>query len=179
VTTGTESALFNHYYVAEYRAYWGYDKNLQVGPYYFGYNDRPNYVDHFPYQDGLLINYWDTSQRNNQTRLHPGQGLLLPIDAHFDALYRVDGPIWRNRIQTYDSTFTLTKTDGIPNIHQAGVLSPVPSLAAVKVFDDRILYWDPANPQGSVKNPNTGTQIRIQSISAQNSFMQIEVRPAK
>ena len=28
-------------------------------------------------------------------------------------------------------------------------------------------------------NPNTGTQIRIQSISAQDGFMQIEVRPAK
>jgi len=28
-------------------------------------------------------------------------------------------------------------------------------------------------------NPNTGTQIRIQSISAQDSFMQIEVNPVK
>jgi hypothetical protein len=28
-------------------------------------------------------------------------------------------------------------------------------------------------------NPNTGTQVRIQSISAQGGFMQIEVRPAK
>ena len=41
------------------------------------------------------------------------------------------------------------------------------------------LYYDPANPQGSVKNPNTGTQIRISSISALGNFMQIEVRPAK
>jgi immune inhibitor A len=52
-------------------------------------------------------------------------------------------------------------------------------LKGVSVFDDRTLYYDPTNPQGSVMNPNTGTQIRIQSISAQNSFMQIEVRPAK
>ena len=28
-------------------------------------------------------------------------------------------------------------------------------------------------------HPNTGTQIRIQSISAQDSFMQIEVTPVK
>jgi immune inhibitor A len=47
------------------------------------------------------------------------------------------------------------------------------------VFDDRTLYYDPTNPQGSVMNPNTGTQIRIQSISALDSFMQIEVRPVK
>ena len=182
VTTGTEAALFNQYYVAEYRQYYGYDKTLKVGPYFFGYLDNPalqNYVDHFPYQDGLLINYWDTSQKNNQTSRHPGAGLLLPIDAHPAALLNVNGAVWRNRIQTYDSTFTLTKTDAIPNLHVNSVLSPIPSLKAAPVFDDRITYWDPANPQGSVKNPNTGTQIRITSISALGGFMQVEVRPAK
>ncbi len=51
--------------------------------------------------------------------------------------------------------------------------------ASATLFDDRTLYYDPTNPQGSVMNPNTGTQIRIQSISALDSFMQIEVRPAK
>lgn len=183
VTNGTESTLYNHYYVAEYRTYKGYDSTLKVGPYYFGYADNPllaDFVDHFAYQDGLLINYWDTSQANNNTGLHPGHGLLLPIDAHPQALQRCGGPaIWRNRVQTYDSTFTLAPTDGIPNIHHNSVLCPVPSLQAVKVFDDRTTYYDPTNPQGSVINPNTGTQIRIQSISAQDSFMQVEVRPAK
>ena len=111
--------------------------------------------------------------------LHPGQGLLLPIDAHSKALYRVDGVVWRNRIQTYDSTFTLEPTDALPNLHVNSVLSPIPSLPAVSVFDDRTLYYDPANPQGSVMNPNTGTQIRIRSISALGNFMQMEVRPAK
>ena len=181
-TNGTESALYNHYYVGEFRQYKGYDSTLRTGPYFFGYLNDPNlgnFVDHFPYQDGLLLNYWDTSQRNNQTRLHPGQGLLLPIDAHPTALYRVDGPVWRNRIQTYDSTFTLERTDALNNLHVNSVLSPIPSLPAVRVFDDRIQYYDPANPQGSVMNPNTGTQIRIQSISALGGFMQIEVRPVK
>lgn len=182
VTNGVESALKSHYYVVEYRTYKGYDSTLATGPYYFGYLDNPllgDFVDHFSYQDGMLINYWDTSQANNRTRQHLGAGLLLPIDAHYTALVRVDGVIWRNRIQTYDSSFTLAPTDGIPNIHQNSVLSPVPSLPGVSVFDDRTLYYDPANPQGSVMNPNTGTQIRIQSISAQDSFMQVEVRPAK
>jgi immune inhibitor A len=182
VTNGTESALKNHYYVVEYRTYMGYDSTLQTGPYYFGYSNNPllvDFVDHFPYQDGMLINYWDTSQTNNQTRRHPGQGLLLPIDAHFTALKRVDGANWRNRVQTYDATFTIAPTDGIPNIHQASVLSPIPSLPGVQVFDDRILYYDPANPQGSVMNPNTGTQIIIKNLSAHGTFMQVEVRPAK
>jgi immune inhibitor A len=182
VTTGTEDKLYNHYYVAEYRTHKGYDNGLKVGPYYFGYLDNlalGNYVDHFAYQDGLFLNYWDTSQPDNNTGLHPGVGLLLPIDAHPATLYRVDGGRWRNRIQTYDSTFTLAPTDGIPNIHQNSVLSPVPSLPAVKMFDDRNSYYDLTNPLGSVITPNTGTQIAIRSISAQDSFMQVEVRPAK
>ncbi len=182
VTNGTDTKLYNNYYVAEYRTYKGYDSGLKVGPYYFGYLNNPllgEWVDHFAYQDGLLIHYWDTSQTDNNTGLHPGNGLLLPIDAHYQTLYRVDGPRWRNRVQTYDSTFTLESTDGIPNIHQNSVLSPVPELPAVSMFDDRTLHYDPTNPLGSVIHPNTGTQIRIRSISALDSFMQIEVRPAR
>ncbi|MEL7648379.1 MAG: immune inhibitor A domain-containing protein [Sedimentibacter sp.] len=182
-STGTESALYNHYYVAENRTYMGYDSTLRTGPYFFGYlNDtlKGNFVDHFAYQDGLLINYWDTSQTNNETRKHPGQGLLLPIDAHYQTLRNVNGSVWRNRIQTYDSTFSLSPTDGIPNIHVNSVLSAVKSLPAVSVFDDRIEYYDETNPQGSVKNPNTGTIIEIvASKDAKQQFMQVIVRPAK
>jgi immune inhibitor A len=184
VSNGTESGLFSHYYVAEYRTYRGYDSTLQVGPYYFGYlNNRRlvDFVDHFAYQDGLLIHYWDTSQKDNNTGLHPGQGLLLPIDAHFETLRRVDGAPWRNRIQTYDATFTLTPTDGIPNLHHNSVLSPVSSLPAVSAFDDRILHYDAANPLGSVKHPATGTVISIvppkKSQLADTSLMQIQVSP--
>jgi len=180
VTTGTEEKFYNHYYVAEFRTYKGYDYGLKVGPYYFGYTEKPEYADRFAYQDGLLLNYWDTSQADNNTGLHPGRGLLLTIDAHPQALKRCGGPaIWRNRIQSYDSTFTLAPTDGIPNIHHNSVLCPVPSLPAVKMFDSRKSYYDPANPLGSVITPVLPLTIRITSISAQDSFMQIEVRPAK
>ncbi len=181
VTTGVESALFNNYYVAEYRTYKGYDATLRTGPYFFGYLNNPalgNFVDHFPYQDGLLINYWDTSQRNNNVSQHPGAGLILPIDAHFKALMRVDNGVWRNRIQSYDSTFTLDKTDAL-KLHVNSVLSPLPSLPAVKAFNDTTTYWDAANPSGSVMNPKTNTIIEIRSISTIDSFMQIQVRPAK
>lgn len=179
-----KNKLYDHYYIAEYKAYKGYDSTLKTGPYFFGYLNNPlleNKVDQFPYQDGLLINYWDTSQTNNQTRRHPGQGLVLPIDAHYTALKRVDGAIWRNRIQTYDSTFSLYPTTGISNLHVNSVASPVDSLPAVSVFDDRNTYYDPANPMGSVINPNTGTIIRIvqQNTGDQPPFMEIQVRPAK
>jgi len=181
VSNGSESAFYSHYYVAEYRTYMGYDSTLAVGPYNFGFLDNPmlgNWVEHFPYQDGLLINYWDTSQKNNQVRVHPGKGLLLPIDAHPTAMIRADGGLWRNRMQTYDSTFTLAPTDAI-TLHWRSQPSYHPSLPGNPMFDDRLSYYDPLNPWGSVIVPNTGTQIRIQSISALGGFMQIQVRPAK
>ena len=181
VTSGQELRYYANYYVVENRAYWGYDKNLQVGPYNFGFLDNPllgNWVEHLPYQDGMLINYWDTSQSNNNTSQHPGQGLLLPVDAHPKAMIRADGGVWRNRMQTYDSTFTLDKTDAL-TLHWRSQPSYHPSLPGVRMFDDTLSYYDPANPWGSVIVPNTGTQIRIQSISAQGNFMQIQVRPAK
>jgi len=182
VTNGTEVGLYNNYYVAEYRTYMGYDSTLKVGPYNFGFQDDPLlaglHVEHFPYQDGLLINYWDTSQNNNQVRNHPGQGLLLPIDAHPTAMIRADGGVWRNRIQTYDATFTLAPTDAL-TLHWLSQPSYHPSLPGVSVFDDRLSYYDPVNPWGSVIVPNTGTQIIIRSISALGNFMQVQVRPAK
>jgi immune inhibitor A len=181
VTNGTESALYNNYYVAEYRTYKGYDSSLKVGPYNFGFldnADKQNWVEHFPYQDGLLINYWDMSQKNNNTIQHPGAGLILPVDAHPKSLPRPDGKPWRNRIQSYDATFGFDKTDEL-TLHLNSVESVIKSQKAVSVFDDRTLYYDPTNPQGSVKNPNTGTQIRIVSYSAQGGFIQVEVRPAK
>ncbi len=41
VSTGTESAYFSHYYVAEFRQYRGYDATLKVGPYNFGWTTDP------------------------------------------------------------------------------------------------------------------------------------------
>jgi len=104
--------------------------------------------------------------------------LLLPVDAHPTAMIRADGGVWRNRMQTYDSTFTLEPTDAL-TLHWRSEPSYHPSQPAVPVFDDRNSYYDPVNPWGSVIVPNTGTQIRVKSISARDSFMQVEVRPAK
>ena len=136
-----------------------------------------NWVEGFPYQNGLLISYWDTSQSNNNTATHPGRGLILPIDAHPAVMYRADGGVWRNRVQTYDSTFGLQSTDAL-TLHWLSQPSYHPSLPAVPVFDDNNQYWNAENPWGGVINPNTGTQIRVKSNSARGTFMQVEVRPS-
>jgi immune inhibitor A len=183
-STGTESRLYSNYYVAEFRQYRGYDDSLGYA-YNFGFLNDPalvDYVEHFPYQDGLLINYWDNSFDSNNVGSNCAAGrcggLLLTVDAHPTAMIRADGGVWRNRMQSYDSTFSLDPTEAI-TLHWLGQPSYHPSQPAVPVFDDRNSYYDPANPMGSVIVPNTGTQIQIQSISAQGNFMQVQVRPAK
>ncbi len=170
--------------MAEFRQYRGYDNGL-ANAYNFGWGGDPdliNWVERFPYQNGLLISYWDNSFANNNVGANCAAGrcggLLLPIDAHPELMYRADGGIWRNRVQTYDSTFGLEPTDAI-TLHWRGEPSEHPSLPAVRIFDDRNSYYDPANPMGSVITPVTGTQIRVKSVSAHGSFMQVEVRPSK
>ena len=81
ITTGTETFSYFNAYIAEYRNYGGYDQALKLGPYNFDDPDG-NWVTHFPYQDGLLIWYYDTSYSDNNVGDHPGHGLILPVDAH-------------------------------------------------------------------------------------------------
>lgn len=184
LTTGAEDVFYSNYYVAEFRQYRGYDNALRYA-YNFGFLDDPelgNWAERFPYQDGLLISYWDNSFANNNVKAHCDAGrcggLLLPIDAHPDAMYRADGELWRNRMQTYDSPFSLEPTDAI-TLHWNSEPSHHPSLPAQPVFDDLNSYYDDANPTGSVITPQTGTQIWIQTVSAQGSFMQVQVRPSR
>lgn len=180
LSTGTESGYYSHYYVCEYRTYLGYDSTLSTGPYNFGFHLLPNYVERFPYQDGLLISYWDTSHTDNTSDPeHLGEGLLLPIDAHYDALYRDDN-LWRNRIQTYDSTFGIAPTDAM-TLHYDGYPYEITSLPGVRTFDDRIQHYDELNPNGSVKHEDTGTMITVLQESRINKapFMQIRISPSK
>lgn len=173
VSNGLESSSHFNAYVAEWRQYKGYDAGLKNGPYNFGFLDDPdlqNWVEHFPYQDGLLISYWDESQEDNNTSEHPGEGLLLPIDAHPEVEYRPDTwGVVRARILAYDSTFTLTPTDQI-TVHFSSQPLTIGPKAAVSVFDDSIQYWNPLTPLAGVKNPDTGTTMRILSINGGGSI---------
>jgi hypothetical protein len=156
--------------IAENRKYPGYDATLQTGPYNFGWlNTRPDRVEHFPYQNGLLISYWNTAVSNNNTRAHPGTGRILPIDARPAALTWSDGAVARNRIQTFDATFgtkRTERTDAI-SLHRetaAGMTTlTVPSQPAIPVFDDSDpnRHYDTANPGGSVKVAGAGVTIKV------------------
>jgi immune inhibitor A len=189
-TTGTETVYSNHYYLAENRQYTGYDDGLRTGPYNFGFlNTLPDWAERFPYQDGLLISYWDTGQGDNNVGDHPGEGLILPIDARPAIMHWADGTTMRPRLQSFDSTFGLQATDAI-TLHKDGVAASFPSQPGVSVFNDLQSWWTASDPGdapangryqakwSSVDVPKTGTQIRVKSETP-GGFTQIEVSPSK
>ena len=142
VTTGVETARFFNTYLAEFRQYRDtFDSSLQTGPYNFGFGNNPvlgNYVERYPYQDGLLVSYWDSSQADNDASVHPGAGLILPIDSHPEPLLRPDNnQPWSARRQSYDSPFGLDTTDVI-TLHANSIPGVYGGLPAVSTFDDRL-----------------------------------------
>ncbi|MFJ8144908.1 immune inhibitor A domain-containing protein [Streptomyces sp. NPDC096048] len=169
---------YAQYYIAENRQYVSYDKTLKTGPYNFGFSDRPNWVEHYAYQNGLLIWKWDTSQADNNTSQHPGTGLVLPIDAHPTALKWKDGTLMRNRVQAYDSPFSRYRTDGM-TLHKADVAKYIPGSKGVSVFNDRKSdYYDESNPTGGVKITDTNTKIKILKEAKNGSTIELEIGPA-
>jgi immune inhibitor A len=175
-TTGTITESFANFYVAEYRQYVGYDESLKTGPYNFGFgNTKPNWVEHFPYQDGLLVWYLDYSFPDNNVgdNCLSGRcgGLFLPVDAHPELLLRPDnGQVWRPRVQSYDSTFTKEKTDKICLHINTTSVQCYGGLKGNPVFDDTKSYWFAPDPSighlgwASVPLPGVGVTIRVESM---------------
>jgi immune inhibitor A len=180
LTNGVVTQSFFNAYIAEFRQYVGYDKSLKTGPYNFGFLDNPNrqnWVEHFRYQDGLLVWYYDESFPDNNVGDHclSGRcgGLFLPVDAHPKLLLRPDGQVWRPRIQAYDSTFGLQRTDRIC-LNFNSVKKCHGSLKGNPVFDDTKSYWVAPNPSignfgwASVPLPGFGVSIRVVSVRSGN-----------
>jgi len=170
---------YAQYYIAENRQYVSYDKTLKVGPYNFGFSTtRPAWVEHYPYQNGLLIWKWDTSQADDNTSVHPGTGQILPVDSHPKALKWTDGTPLRSRMQSYDSPFSLYRTDGI-TLHNADVAVKIPSLKGVPVFNDHTsTYSDPSTPLAGVQITDTNTKIKIVKEAKDGSTISLKVGPA-
>ncbi|MDH6221186.1 immune inhibitor A domain-containing protein [Streptomyces pseudovenezuelae] len=169
---------YAQYYIAENRQYVSYDKVLKTGPYNFGSALRPAWVEHYAYQNGLLIWKWDTSQADDNTSAHPGEGLILPIDSHPKPLKWSDGTLMRNRVQAYDSPFSWYPTDSF-TLHKADVATRIKSQFGVPLFDDgRSTYYDASNPLAGVKVTDTNTSIRIIDEPFSGSTIKVKVGPS-
>lgn len=166
-----------NYYIAENRTYTDYDSTLKTGPYNFGWLDsRPNWVERFPYQNGLLVWYVDESQKDNNTITHPGHGLDLPVDARPKPIVFPDGTVLGNRRQPFDATFGQEATNAV-TFHRLGVPVKVPSTKAIPVFDDTHpnKYWSAKNPGGSVQVAGSGTHIQVAKTDALGEQMLVKV----
>ncbi|MEU1227032.1 immune inhibitor A domain-containing protein [Streptomyces sp. NPDC005828] len=170
---------YEQYYLAENRQYVSYDKTLKTGPYNFGFTgDKASWVEHYPYQNGLLIWKWDLSQKDNNTSQHPGSGLILPIDSHPSPLKWSNGDLMRARVQSYDSPFTIARTDGF-QLHNKGVATWVPSQAGNPTFDDRKgVYWFAENPRAGVQVTDTNTKIQVVKEPKDGQTITVQVGPS-
>jgi immune inhibitor A len=172
-TAGTsETLIFDHFYIASNRTYQSYDQYLRTGPYNVGDPRKPDWVEHFPYQTGLLVSYWDTSEGDNNTSEHPGSGLILPVDAHPAPIYNIEGRPWRERIAGYDVPFSLSKADSF-TLHINGKASYIRGQNAVPLFDDTKTFFFADQPNAGVVLPATGTTIRV--VSQNGTSMRIRI----
>jgi immune inhibitor A len=182
ISNGTTSKQVQDVYFAENRTYSGYDATLKTGPYNFGFaNTRPDWVERFPYQNGMLVWFANGEYTDNNTSAHPGAGEILPVDARPAPimLNNVNGTrtMLANRRQPFDATFGQEKTDEV-TFHRNGVATTVPKQPAIPTFDDRDpnRYWSADNPLGSTKVAGSGTTMTV--AKTRNGGDELEVKVA-
>ena len=176
--SGSTNKVVQHYYLAENRVYSGYDKTLKTGPYNFGFaNTKPDWVERFPYQNGLLVTYVDGQYGDNNTSVHPGHGQVLPVDARYLPVKFPNGKLLGNRRQPFDATFGQEKTDAV-TFHLNGVATKVNSSKAIPTFYDLDpkKYWTADNPWSSVQVAGSGTKITVAKTSNKGQDMLLKVR---
>lgn len=173
ISTGSESNTSPRYYLIENRQYVGYDATLETGPYQFSEAvTRPDWVEHFSFQDGMLVWYVDGSYADNNVSAHPGAGSAMVVDARPLSLTYPDGTRPSNRRQPFDATFGLQPVDPVCLHKQVADTSAAgystyaacaTDLAAKPTFDDSdpLAYWSSVNPQNSVKVAGHGVTATV------------------
>jgi len=190
-TTGHETQTFMNAYIVDNRQYVGNDKLLA-----HVYNFRnthslkmSNWVDFMKFQPGALISYWNTEYSDNNVGDHPGEGQILPVDAHHGLVHLGD-QLLRTKVQTLDSTFGLTKTDA-QTVWLNDERVDLHSLKGRSVFDDTKKWWRARDKHGAadhpgpykpgwigVNPPKTGTVVKVVKVK-KNHVMIIKVHTAK
>ncbi|GAA1165578.1 immune inhibitor A domain-containing protein [Nocardioides aquiterrae] len=183
-----ETKPFLNAYFVDNRQYVGRDKTLKHVYNFAGNTKKPDWVDHFRFAPGALISYWDTSHTDNNVGDHPGEGEILPVDAHPEFQHAPDGSILRTKVLTADSAFSLTRTPS-QQLHYQGKPYTLQGQPAQPQFDDTLDWWfdsDEHTTSGgthpgfyqpgwySVNVPKTGTTIRVVKV-AKNGVMTVRV----
>ena len=175
INSGSVSKSSPAYYLVENREHAGYDDTLRTGPYQFSEaHTRPDWVEFFEFQPGMLVWYVNHSEEDNNTSQHPGSGLALPVDVRPARFTYPDGSAPSNRRQPLDATFGL-QTSASTCLHKQVVSGNgqsqttqtleacSPGGAGIPVFDDTdpTAYWSSTNPQNSVKVAGEGVKVTV------------------
>ncbi len=195
VSTGTETKTTPRYYLLENRQYVGYDSTLKVGPYQFSEGiTRPDWVEHFPFQDGMLVWFVDQAYADNNTSGsgRAGHGYALPVDVRPDSLTYPDGSSPSNRRDPFDATFGLQATDPVclhkqvANDRKTGGYTTLAacqgSKPGVATFNDTNpdAYWTSANPWNSTKVAGVGVKATVLSENTRTGNITVSVtNPAR
>ena len=187
VVRSEETKAFLNAYFVDNRQYVGRDKVLQSVYNFAGFEKRPEWVDHFAYQPGALISYWDTSYTDNNVGDHPGHGEVLPVDARPTFQHAFDDSILRPKVLSADSTFSLLRSPS-QKLHYRGKAYTLKGQAAVPVFDDTMDWWFSSDEHGtddhpgfyepewySVDVPKTGTTVRVVKVNQRTKVMTVRV----
>ena len=129
-------------------------------------------MEHFAFQDGMLVWYVDDSQPDNNTSAHPGAGAPCRSTPDPTSFTYPDGSRPSNRRQPFDATFGLQATDPVCLHKQVADATAAgyttyeacaPSSAGIATFDDSdpLAYWSSANPMGSVKVAGVGVTATV------------------
>ncbi|MFB9308578.1 immune inhibitor A [Agromyces hippuratus] len=194
-STGTEVSSGDRYYLAENRTYVGYDATLEVGPYQFDRGlTQPDHVEHFAFQDGLLVWAIDETYSDNNTIEHEGHGLALPVDAGVAPMTYPDGTMPSNRRQPFDATFGLQAIDATA-LHKEivvgkGKSKTVQSVAAVgsdgtrqqtATFSDADVeaFFSPLNPLAGVYVAGHGVTVTVTDQNTGGTMSVVVTNPAE
>ncbi len=177
-SSGTETSEGDRYYLVENRTYTDYDATLEVGPYQFSNGlTAPDKVEHFPYQDGMLVWAVDEAYGDNNTIEHQGHGLALPVDSHA-ALFTYEGETAgpSNRRQPFDATFGLETIDPVTlhkeivvgkgksqTITSVGATAPGGQQYATFSDADEDAYFHATNPLGGVLVAGHGVSVTVKT----------------
>ncbi|HEU4338303.1 MAG TPA: protease, partial [Nocardioides sp.] len=182
-STGTETLTENRYYLIENRQYLGFDKTLSEGPYNFSEAvTRPNWVEFFDFQDGMLVWLVDPTAPDNNTSVHPGSGYALPVDASPNSFTYSDGTSPTNRREPFDATFGLDVIDRTCLHKQVAADNTLETCSGgvpqQRTFDDALVstYYDGTNnPQNSVQVANAGVKATVRSVDNRSRNMVVDL----
>ncbi|WP_353814889.1 immune inhibitor A domain-containing protein [Agromyces sp. SYSU T00266] len=178
-STGTETSEGDRYYLVENRTYVDYDATLEHGPYQFDKGiTAPDHVEHFPFQDGMLVWAIDEAYGDNNTIEHQGHGLALPVDANPVKFTYDDGTGPSNRRQPFDATFGLQAIDAVTlhkevvvgkgksqSVDYIGAVGSDGTTTQTATFTDadENAFFHSSNPLGGVIVAGHGVEVTVTS----------------